>query len=125
MTTNNNETGGQRLLSDIGDFHPYGDDEMQARARAMFENLARRHTVRDFAPDPVPRAVIEDCIAAAGRAPSGANHQPWHFAVVESPEVKSAIREAAEEEERAFYGGRASQEWLDALAPIGLSLIHI
>lgn len=119
MTTNNNETGGQRLLSDIGDFHPYGDDEMQARARAMFENLARRHTVRDFAPDPVPRAVIEDCIAAAGRAPSGANHQPWHFAVVESPEVKSAIREAAEEEERAFYGGRASQEWLDALAPIG------
>ena len=119
MTTNNNETSGQRLLSDIGDFHPYGDDEMQARARAMFENLARRHTVRDFAPDPVPRAVIEDCIAAAGRAPSGANHQPWHFAVVESPEVKSAIREAAEEEERAFYGGRASQEWLDALAPIG------
>ena len=119
MTTNNNETGGQRLLSDIGDFHPYGDDEMQARARAMFENLARRHTVRDFAPAPVPRAVIEDCIAAAGRAPSGANHQPWHFAVVESPEVKSAIREAAEEEERAFYGGRASQEWLDALAPIG------
>ncbi|MEL6790389.1 MAG: nitroreductase family protein [Pseudomonadota bacterium] len=92
---------------------------MMTNAQAFFADLARRHSIRDFAPDPVPMAVIETCIAAAGRAPSGANHQPWHFAVIQSPEAKRTIRLAAEEEERAFYGGRASQEWLDALAPIG------
>ncbi|MEO1707424.1 MAG: nitroreductase family protein [Pseudomonadota bacterium] len=92
---------------------------MIANAQGFFADLARRHSIRDFAPDPVPMAVIEACIAAAGRAPSGANHQPWHFAVIQSQAAKRAIRLAAEEEERAFYGGRASKEWLDALAPIG------
>mgnify|MGYP000417490627 CR=1 FL=1 len=65
------------------------------------------------------RALIWNIISAAGTAPSGANHQPWHFAVVSSPEKKRAIREAAEEEERNFYAGKASEEWLEALAPLG------
>ncbi|MEQ1688935.1 MAG: nitroreductase family protein, partial [Sphingopyxis sp.] len=68
---------------------------------------------------PVPRAVIEAAIMAAGTAPSGANHQPWHFAVIGSPTLKSRIRVAAEAEERAFYAGKAGQEWLEALAPLG------
>lgn len=106
-------------LADLGDFIERSDDEMKARARSYFEEIARRHTIRDFKADPVPIDIIENCIAAAGRAPNGANHQPWHFAVVQSPEMKKEIRLAAEEEERAFYGGRASDEWLDALAPIG------
>ncbi|MGF1545097.1 MAG: nitroreductase family protein [Parvularculaceae bacterium] len=92
---------------------------MVARARAFSETIARRHTIRDFASDPVPLEAIEHCIAAAGRAPSGANPQPWHFVVVADADVKRRIREAAEEEERAFYGGRAGEEWLGALAPIG------
>jgi nitroreductase len=90
-----------------------------ARARAFRDRLGLRRTCRDFAPDPVPRAIIETAIAAAGSAPSGANHQPWHFAAVSSPEVKRAIREAAEAEERAFYAGKASDEWLRALGPLG------
>ncbi|CAK9039399.1 DNA mismatch repair protein MutL [Durusdinium trenchii] len=97
-------------------------DEMNALLRQMeafFDDIKRRHTIRDFTDEPVDRAVIESCIAAAGRAPSGANHQPWHFCVIGDPEVKKAIRLAAEEEERAFYGGRASEEWLEALEPIG------
>lgn len=72
-----------------------------------------------FSNAPVPREVIEEAILAAGTAPSGANHQPWHFVVVSSPELKQRIRTAAEEEERAFYAGKAGQEWLEALAPLG------
>ena len=100
------------------------DDEALARAGALAARLQQRRTCRDFSAEPVPRAVIEAAIAAAGSAPSGANHQPWHFAVVASPEKKRAIRETAEAEERRFYGAdgadpKASEEWLAALADLG------
>ena len=97
----------------------HAPEQMVARARAFYERAATRRTCRFFAPDPVPREVIEYALLAAGTAPSGANHQPWHFAVIGSPEAKRQLREAAEAEERAFYSGKASQEWLDALAPLG------
>ena len=106
-------------LAALGDFVERGGDEMRARSRAFFEEMSRRHTVRDFRSDAIPIEVIENCIAAAGRAPSGANHQPWHFCVVGDPKLKAEIRAAAEDEERAFYAGRAGDEWLDALAPLG------
>ena len=95
------------------------DDESIARARSMRDRLKQRRTCRYFSDEPVPREVIEAAIEAAGTAPNGANHQPWHFAVVSSPEKKRAIREAAEEEERNFYAGKASEDWLTALAPLG------
>ena len=95
------------------------DEERIARARAAYARLAMRRTCRDFTDRPVPREVIEQAIRAAGTAPNGANHQPWHFAVISSPEMKRAVRLAAEEEERAFYEGKASDEWLAALAPLG------
>lgn len=85
----------------------------------MRDRLKQRRTCRYFSDEPVPREVIEAAIEAAGTAPNGANHQPWHFAVVSSPDKKRAIRLAAEEEERNFYAGKASEEWLDALAPLG------
>lgn len=97
----------------------YGPDEMVARSRAFYEAVRTRRTCRFFAPDPVPREAIEHAILAAGTAPSGANHQPWHFAVISSPELKRRVREAAEAEEQAFYAGKAGEEWLDALAPLG------
>ena len=93
--------------------------EMIARSEQFLDRMRRRHTVREFSDRPVPRAIIENCLRAAGTAPSGANQQPWHFCVVEDPEAKHRIRIAAEEEERAFYAGRAGEEWLDALRPIG------
>ncbi|MES2903193.1 MAG: nitroreductase family protein [Pseudomonadota bacterium] len=95
------------------------DDERIARARDFREDIAARRTCRMFAPTSVPRAVIEEAILAAGSAPSGANHQPWHFAVVMSPDLKHRIRIEAEKEEAAFYAGKAGQEWLEALAPLG------
>jgi nitroreductase len=94
-------------------------EEMRARARACCERMSRRRTVRDYSDRPVPRAVIEDCLRAAGSAPSGANLQPWHFVAVADPAVKRGIRLAAEAEEREFYQHRASEEWLEALAPLG------
>ena len=97
---------------------PFGP-EMRARAEAMHQTLRSRRTIRDFAPDPIPRDIIETCIRAAGTAPSGANQQPWHFVAISDAETKRKIREAAEAEERAFYGGKASDDWLDALAPLG------
>ncbi|MCL4819667.1 MAG: nitroreductase family protein [Vicinamibacteria bacterium] len=93
--------------------------ESQRRARAFLEEIRRRRTVRDFAPDPLPEGVIEDAIAAAATAPSGANKQPWRFVVVTDPATKRAIREAAEAEEREFYERRATGEWLADLAPLG------
>jgi iodotyrosine deiodinase len=94
-------------------------DQMLAAAAAFRASMAGRRTVRDYAPDPVPREVIAEAILAAGLAPSGANQQPWHFAAISSPEIKGRIRAAAEEEEKAFYAGRAGGEWLDALAHLG------
>ena len=75
--------------------------------------------MRDFDSRPVPREVIEHCLLAAGTAPSGANQQPWHFAVIADPAIKARIRQEAEAEERAFYSSRAPEEWLQALAPLG------
>jgi nitroreductase len=94
-------------------------EEVTRRAAAFHERVRSRRTVRDFSDRPVPREAIELCLRAAGTAPSGANMQPWHFVVVSDPGVKARIRAAAEEEERAFYGGRAPRDWLDALAPLG------
>ena len=97
----------------------YSIDETIERSRSFYQEIKRRRTVRDFSNRPVPREVIENCILAAGTAPNGANLQPWHFSVVENLDVKTAIRKAAEQEEEAFYNGKAPQAWLDALAPLG------
>jgi nitroreductase len=94
-------------------------EEMLARADEFLARMRTRRTVRDFSDRPVPYALIERCLQAAGTAPSGANMQPWHFVVVEDPATKHRIRLAAEEEERGFYEERAPEEWLEALAPLG------
>ncbi len=100
-------------------YREYPIDEMRARLKEFYEDIDRRRTVREFSDRPVPRDIIETALKAANTAPSGANLQPWHFAVVSGPEAKKKIREAAEVEEREFYEHRASDEWLAALAPLG------
>jgi nitroreductase len=103
----------------LSTYREYPIAEMQQRAADMRATLQRRRTVRMFSPRPVPREIIENCLLAAGSAPSGANLQPWRFVVVSDAAVKHEIRMEAEKEEREFYNGRAPQEWLDALAPLG------
>ena len=85
------------------DYKEYSVEEMKERAISFYEDLKRRRTVRDFSSRNVPREIIENCILAAGTAPNGANKQPWHFAVVESADIKKQLRDAAEDEEHEFY----------------------
>jgi nitroreductase len=92
---------------------------METRAAAFYEEMDQRRSVRFFSTDPVPRRLIELAIRTASTAPSGAHQQPWTFVAVRDAEVKRRVRAAAEIEERRSYEGRMSQEWLDALAPIG------
>jgi iodotyrosine deiodinase len=103
----------------LTEYRRWSEAEMRKRARAFSEELRRRRSVRQYASDPVPRDLIEDCLWSAASAPSGANQQPWHFVAVSDPDVKRRIRRAAEREEREFYGGRAPPEWLEAVAPLG------
>jgi nitroreductase len=103
----------------LNEYKEYPVEEMKRRALEFYTNLRRRRTVRDFSDRPVPREVIENCLRAAGTAPNGANMQPWHFVVVSDPGIKRQIRAAAETEEQAFYRERATEEWLEVLAPLG------
>lgn len=109
----------QPHLIPLTTYREYPPAEMLERSAAFLADLRRRRTVRQFSDRPVPRAVIENCLAAAATAPSGANLQPWHFVVLSDPVLKRRLRIAAEAEEHEFYTRRAPQEWLDALAPLG------
>jgi iodotyrosine deiodinase len=100
-------------------FQRLAPEEQVAALDAFAERLTTRRTVRQFSEEPVAEALIDRAIAVAGSAPSGANLQPWRFVVVRDRDVKRRIREAAEAEERAFYERRATEEWLDALRPLG------
>jgi len=104
----------------LSDYIEYSEDEMLMRSVAFYEEVKRRHTIREFSNKPVSRVLIENCIKAAGTAPSGANHQPWFFCAINNAETKRQIREEAEREEVAFYNeNRAGEEWLQALKPLG------
>ena len=104
----------------LSDYTEYPVEEMQARSAQFYSEISRRHSIRDFSDRPVPRDIIDNCLRAAGAAQSGANHQPWHFGVISDSEVKAEVRDKAEKEERGFYDeGKASDEWLEALAPLG------
>ena len=103
----------------LAEYREYPIEEMRQRLADFYADISRRRTVREFADRAVPRDIIESALLAANTAPSGANLQPWHFAVVSGAKTKKRIREAAEVEEREFYEHRASAEWLKALEPLG------
>lgn len=103
----------------LPDRREISDDEMLQEAERFFDLMKTRHSIRNYSDRPVTRAVIDACISAAGTAPSGANQQPWHFVAISDPEMKTQIREAAEQEEEKFYAGGGGDEWLAALEPIG------
>ncbi len=113
------DEGPAPVLEPLSRYVERDGDDMRHRAADYLRTMRRRRTVRAFSTRPVPRDVIESCILTAGTAPSGANHQPWRFVAVSSLDTKKEIRRAAEEEEQAFYGGRAPSDWLEALAPLG------
>ncbi len=100
-------------------YQEYPLKEMKQRSVEFCEEMHRRRTIREYSKRMVSREIIEQCIATAGSAPSGANLQPWHFVAVNNASIKSQIRAAAEKEEREFYASKASEEWLKALEPLG------
>ncbi len=100
-------------------YKEYSPEEMLQRAEDFYQLIKSRRTIREFSDRPVDKKIIEQCLLAAGTAPNGANKQPWHFAVVSDPDIKTKIREAAEEEEREFYHRRAPEDWLEDLRPFG------
>lgn len=103
----------------LAGYTEYDPETMLERARVFAAEMCRRRTVREFSERTIPDGVLEHCLRAAGSAPSGANMQPWHFAVVSDADIKHRIRLAAEAEERHFYEHRASPQWLAALEPLG------
>ncbi|WP_395338021.1 nitroreductase family protein [Ningiella sp. W23] len=103
----------------LADFIEYPEAQMLRRAEDFYKDIKRRHSIRMFSERAVDKAIIENCIKAAGTAPNGANRQPWHFAAIHSADVKRQVREQAEAHERRFYGGSAGEQWLDALKPLG------
>lgn len=100
-------------------FERFSPERQEERSREFLASMRTRRTVRAFTPHPVPLELIENAIRVASSAPSGANQQPWRFVVVQDPEVKRRIREAAEAEEKENYERRFPDEWLDTLAPFG------
>lgn len=104
---------------DLPDRANFSPQQMQTASDQFLDQMRRRHSVRDFSNRAVSREVIENCVRVAGTAPSGANHQPWHFVAISDPDFKREIRLASELEERRFYSGGAGDEWLKALEPIG------
>jgi nitroreductase len=98
---------------------PLDEPEALERSRVHVETMLRRRSIRSFAPDPVPRELIENALRVAGSAPSGANQQPWTFVAVYDDETKRRIRAGAEHEEELLYRERASDEYLHAIEPIG------
>lgn len=97
----------------------FSPEQVLERARKHYEWMDTRRSVREFSNKPVSKQTIEQLILTASSAPSGAHKQPWTFCAVSDPEIKKAIREAAEEEEYINYHGRMSDRWLEDLSPIG------
>ncbi len=96
------------------------EEAMLNRAKTFYEEMNRRRSVRMFSSDPVPQELIELAVKAASTAPSGAHKQPWTFVATQDPEIKRAIRDAAEQEEEINYlENRMNEEWQEALAPLG------
>lgn len=105
--------------SPLSDYIEYSEAEMIQRSEWFYADIRRRHSIRQFSNRAVPQVIIENCIKAAGTAPSGANHQPWQFVAIHSSDVKKQVREQAELHEQGFYSGRGGEEWLQALKPLG------
>jgi nitroreductase len=101
------------------EFDELPQEAMTRRAREFYDEMNRRRTVRHFSDRPVPLEIVENAIRTAGTAPSGAHRQPWHFVLVQDPDLKARIREAAEVEERKNYDGRMPDAWIEALEPLG------
>jgi nitroreductase len=107
--------------------------EDEARIMDVFEALATRRSIRGFRPDPVPRAQIERILAAAARAPSGSNIQPWQVRVTQGAEkarLSAAVRVAHEAgaavpREYEYYPRQWREPYLARRRKVGFGLYEL
>lgn len=78
--------------------------------------LETRRSVRKFADKPVEREKIDACLDAARLAPSACNSQPWHYIVIDDPQVKEKF--CAE----VFGGAYHISKWA-AKAPVLVAVV--
>jgi len=117
--TDNSDQDNKRYKTVPLQFEKLPEHETVSRSKDFLEEMRGRRSVRHFSSEPVPIEAVRNCIETAAQAPSGANKQPWTFVLVTDPDVKKRIRGAAEAEEAAHYGGRASERWLLDIEPLG------
>jgi nitroreductase len=103
----------------LPDYRRYPPEQMAERAEAFHAEMRRRRSTRHFSTEPVPRRLIELAMLTAGTAPSGAHRQPWRFVAIDDPALKATLRAAAEAEELETYRKRMTDEWREALHPLG------
>jgi nitroreductase len=62
----------------------------------VYEAVRTRRAVRAFSDEPVRKEVLARVLAAAARAPSGANLQPWHVYVLTGAPLAELKKRSAE-----------------------------
>lgn len=78
--------------------------------------ILTRRSVRKYQDKPVEREKIDACLEAARLAPSACNSQPWHFIVLDDPQVKNDFCQ------QAFSGVYAISKWA-AQAPVLIAAV--
>jgi nitroreductase len=62
----------------------------------VWEVLSTARAIRRFSDEPVDDATLRRCLEAATWAPSGGNAQHWRFIVLDSPEMRAVVQQAAD-----------------------------
>lgn len=70
-------------------------EAVSERLLTVKEAVLTRRSIRKFKPEPIPREKLEEMLSLALKAPSSNNLQPWRVVVVQNPELKERLREAA------------------------------
>lgn len=64
----------------------------------VLKAIKNRRSVRRYKPEQISEADLEMILEAGMYAPTAHNEQPWHFTVIQNPELLSLMNEKAKEE---------------------------
>lgn len=98
---------------------PSSEAKIINTASNYYETIRRRRNIRDFSTEDIDESLLVKALDASVSTPACAGSQPYRFAVIKNHAMKKIIREQAEAEEKKLYEERISDEWREALAPLG------
>jgi nitroreductase len=109
------------------------EPSQEERAATVDHAIRSRKSIRRFLPTPIERAVIEQILEVAARAPSGTNTQPWRVYVLTGAarerlsaailrEYDDPVRRATHVEEYAYYPRNWEEPYLARRRKIGWDL---